>query len=45
MGVIKKEQLVRVADNAVFLLDTSSSMNDDLEGTRDTQDPSRDQTS
>ncbi len=32
-GVIKKEQLVRVADNAVFLLDTSSSMNDDLDGT------------
>ena len=32
-GVIKKEQLVRVADNAIFLLDTSSSMNDDLEGT------------
>ena len=32
-GVIKKEQLVRVADNAIFLLDTSSSMNGDLEGT------------
>ncbi len=27
-NVIKKEQLVRVADNAIFLLDTSSSMND-----------------
>ena len=26
--VVKKEQLVRVADNAIFLLDTSSSMND-----------------
>ena len=26
-GIIKTEQLVRVADNAVFLLDTSSSMN------------------
>jgi OOP family OmpA-OmpF porin len=32
-GVIKKEQLVRVADNAIFLLDTSSSMNEDLKGT------------
>ena len=32
-GVIKKEQLVRLADNAVFLLDTSSSMNGKLEGT------------
>lgn len=27
-GVIKKEQLVRVADNAIFLLDTSSSTDD-----------------
>ena len=32
-GVITKEQLVRVADNAVFLLDTSSSMNDDFADT------------
>jgi OOP family OmpA-OmpF porin len=32
-GVIKTEQLVRVADNAVFLLDTSSSMNDDYADT------------
>jgi len=32
-GIIKTEQLVRVADNAVFLLDTSSSMNENLEGT------------
>ena len=29
----RSAQLVRVADNAVFLLDTSSSMNGDLEGT------------
>ena len=27
-NVVKKEQLVKVADNAIFLLDTSSSMND-----------------
>ncbi|HEY6130482.1 MAG TPA: OmpA family protein [Halioglobus sp.] len=32
-GVITKEQLVKVADNAVFLLDTSSSMNDDFADT------------
>jgi len=32
-GVIKKEQLVKLADNAVFLLDTSSSMNDDFADT------------
>ncbi len=33
-GVIKKEQLVRVADNAIFLLDTSSSMNEDFADTK-----------
>ena len=33
-GVIKKEQLVRVADNAIFLMDTSSSMNDDFADTK-----------
>jgi len=32
-GIVTTAQLVKVADNAVFLLDTSSSMNDDLEGT------------
>jgi OOP family OmpA-OmpF porin len=32
-GAITKEQLVKVADNAVFLLDTSSSMNDDFADT------------
>jgi OOP family OmpA-OmpF porin len=32
-NVVKKEQLVRVADNAIFLLDTSSSMNDKFAGT------------
>ena len=31
-NVIKKEQLVRVADNAIILMDTSSSMNDAFEG-------------
>jgi OOP family OmpA-OmpF porin len=29
-NVVKKEQLVRVADNAIFLLDTSSSTNDNF---------------
>jgi len=33
-GVVTSAQLVKVADNAVFLLDTSSSMNDDLAGTQ-----------
>ena len=32
-NVVRKEQLVRVADNAIFLLDTSSSMNDKFGGT------------
>jgi OOP family OmpA-OmpF porin len=32
-GIIVGEQLVRVADNAVFLLDTSSSMNDEFRDT------------
>lgn len=31
-NVVKKEQLVKVADNAIFLLDTSSSMNDKFAG-------------
>jgi OOP family OmpA-OmpF porin len=35
-NVVKKEQLVKVADNAIFLLDTSSSMNDKF---ADTDDP------
>jgi len=30
-GVVTNEQLVRVADNAIFMLDTSSSMNDEYE--------------
>jgi len=29
-GVVKNEQLVKVADNAIFLFDTSSSMNEDF---------------
>lgn len=33
-NVIKKEQLVRVADNAILLLDTSSSMNGDFADTK-----------
>ena len=33
-GVVKKEQLVKVADNGIFLMDTSSSMNDDFPGTK-----------
>jgi OOP family OmpA-OmpF porin len=32
-GIITEEHLVKVADNAVFLLDTSSSMNDDFADT------------
>jgi len=32
-NVITKEQLVKVADNAIFMLDTSSSMNDKFDGT------------
>jgi OOP family OmpA-OmpF porin len=32
-GIIVKEQLVRVADNAIFLLDTSSSMNETFRDT------------
>jgi hypothetical protein len=32
-NVIKKEQLVKVADNAIFLLDTSSSSNDEFNKT------------
>jgi len=32
-NVVKKEQLVKVADNAIFLLDTSSSMNEKFAGT------------
>jgi hypothetical protein len=35
-NVVKKEQLVKVADNAIFLLDTSSSMNDEFRGTKET---------
>jgi len=35
-NIVKKEQLVKVADNAIFLLDTSSSMNDKF---ADTDDP------
>jgi outer membrane protein OmpA-like peptidoglycan-associated protein len=33
-NVVKKEQLVRVADNAIFLLDTSSSMNGEFGDTK-----------
>jgi OOP family OmpA-OmpF porin len=29
-NVVKKDQLIKVADNAIFLLDTSSSMNDEF---------------
>lgn len=32
-GIIRSEQLIKVADNAVFLLDTSSSMNDEFADT------------
>lgn len=32
-NVVKKEQLVKVADNAIFMLDTSSSTNDKFAGT------------
>jgi len=32
-NVVKKEQLVKVADNAIFLLDTSSSSNDEFDKT------------
>jgi OOP family OmpA-OmpF porin len=32
-GIIVKEQLIRVADNAIFLLDTSSSMNEKFRDT------------
>jgi OOP family OmpA-OmpF porin len=32
-NVVKKEQLVKVADNAILFLDTSSSTNDDYAGT------------
>jgi len=36
-GVVMKEQLVRVADNAIFLLDTSSSMSDKFRDTGKTK--------
>jgi OOP family OmpA-OmpF porin len=36
-GVIVTDQLVRVADNAIFLLDTSSSMNDKFRDTGETK--------
>lgn len=32
-GVVKENQLVRIADNAIFLIDTSSSMNEEFRDT------------
>lgn len=32
-GIVVEDQLVRIADNAIFLVDTSSSMNDEYEDT------------
>ena len=36
-GIVVEDQLVRVADNAIFLVDTSSSMNDEFEDTGKTK--------
>jgi OOP family OmpA-OmpF porin len=36
-GIVKEEQLVKTADNAIFVLDTSSSMNDKFEDTGKTK--------
>lgn len=36
-GVVTKEQLVKTADNAIFLLDTSSSMNEEFQDTGKTK--------